>query len=231
MRAGPNPPRHASLIIWHRNSKPAFGRAPTLRPNWRDWQASRPIQKPIRVATYFYVSGTQGETIPTMGRDFDPNRPRTPSQLHPLKILTYLRPCSSRALRIGMPRRRAELYATQSERGPRGGRPRREGGRPRRSRSRDFRDPGRNSRSAGSRTRRAYYVSRDFDVGPCPTHPRASASSLKGGGDARVIARGSGQVAIFAIPCENRDSRTAVLVPCVQDCTISTSGRPLRIRE
>ena len=58
---------------------------------------------------------------------------------------------------------------------------------------------GRNSRSAGSRTRRAYYVSRDFDVGPCPTHPRASASSLKGGGDARVIARGSGQVAIFAI--------------------------------
>ena len=129
-------------------------------------------------------------------RFFDPTHP---SQLHPLKILTYLRPCSSRALRIGTPRRRAELYATQSERGQRGGRPRREGGRPRRSRSRDFRDPGRNSRSAGSRTRRAYYVSRDFDVGPCPTHPRASASSLKGGGDARVIARGSGQVANFAI--------------------------------
>ena len=129
-------------------------------------------------------------------RFFDPTHP---SQLHPLKILTYLRPCSSRALRIGMPRRRAELYATQSERGPRGGRPRGEGGRPRRSRSRDFRDPGRNSRSAGSKARRAYYAFGDFDVGPCPTYPRASASSLKGSGDARVIARGSGQVAIFAI--------------------------------
>ena len=50
-------------------------------------------------------------------RFFDPTHPTQP---HPLKILTYLRPCSSRALRIGMPRRRAELYATQSERGPRG---------------------------------------------------------------------------------------------------------------
>ena len=113
-------------------------------------------------------------------RFFDPTHPTQP---HPLKILTYLRPCSSRALRIGTPRRRAELYATQSERGQRGGRPRREGGRPRRSRSRDFRDPGRNSRSAGSRTRRAYYVSRDFDVGPCPTHTleRARAASKAAG--------------------------------------------------
>ena len=129
-------------------------------------------------------------------RFFDPTHP---SQLHPLKTLTYLRPCSSRAFRIGTPRRRAVPYAPQSERGPSGGRPRGEGGRPQRSRSRVFRDPGRNLRSAGSRARRAYYVSRDFDVGPCPAHPRASASSLKGGGDARVTAHGSGQVAIFAI--------------------------------
>ena len=107
----------------------------TLRPNWRDWQASRPIQKPIRVATYFYVSGTQGETIPTMGRDFDPNRPRTPSQLHPLKILTYQRPCSSRACRIGPRRRWPVPYAPQSEPWPRGGRPRGETGRLRGSRS------------------------------------------------------------------------------------------------
>ena len=107
----------------------------TRRPNWRDWQASRPIQKPIRVATYSYVSGTQGETIPTMGRDFDPNRPRTPSQLHPLKILTYQRPCSSRACRIGPRRRRPVPYAPQSERRPRGGRPRGETGRLRGSRS------------------------------------------------------------------------------------------------
>ena len=68
-------------------------------------------------------------------RFFDPTHP---SQLHPLKILTYLRPCSSRALRIGTPRRRAELYATQSERGQRGGPPRREGGRPRGGREVDI---------------------------------------------------------------------------------------------
>ena len=68
-------------------------------------------------------------------RFFDPTHPTQP---HPLKILTYLRPCSSRALSIGTPRRRAELYAAQSERGQRGERPRREGGRPRGGREVDI---------------------------------------------------------------------------------------------
>ena len=136
-----------------------------------------------------------------MGRDFDPNRPRTPSQLRPLKIPTYQRPCSSRACRIGPRRRRAVLYAPQSERGPRGGRPRGEGGRPRRSRSQDFHDPRRNPRSAGRGARCACNVRADLDVGPCPTHTGASTGAVAGGGEARATACGTGQVAIFAIRC------------------------------
>ena len=153
-------------------------------------------------------------------RFFDPTHPTQP---HPLKILTYLRPCSSRAFRIGTPRCRAEPYATQSEGGQRGGRRRNASGRVRRSRSRDFYDPGRNPRSAGSRARRACNIRGDLDVGPCPTHSGASTGRVAGGGKARATAPGGGQVAFFAIGWNVPDGVCACQfrVPKGLPCTIA----------
>ena len=69
------------------------------------------------------------------------------------------------------------------------------------------------------------------DVGPCATHPGASAGSVAGGGAAREAACGGRQIAIFAISCENRDLRTLVLVVHVQGWVVPTSGRALRTLE
>ena len=50
------------------------------------------------------------------------------------------------------------------------------------------------------------------NVGPCSTHPRASASSVAGGGGKQEAACGGGQIADFAILRKNCDLRSSVLI-------------------